>query len=92
MAREIKGQWIVHSETGKVEGDGNCQLIERLITSELKQVAIDSSGWSTLYLNERTKEYWELYYPHGEMHGGGPPSLRLVDAEQKERFARWPMF
>jgi hypothetical protein len=25
---------------------------------------------------------WELFYPHGDLHGGGPESLRLIDATQ----------
>ena len=90
LAKEIKGQWISNPKTGKVEGDENCQLIERLISGELTRVATDLSGWSTLYRNKNGKEYWELYYPHSEMHGGGPPSLRLIEGDSDTRKSRWP--
>lgn len=48
----------------------------------LVKVANDESGWDTLYVDPTTKVYWELTYPHSEVHGGGPRSLKIVSGEQ----------
>ena len=39
----------------------------------------DASGWLTLYRDPVTEQLWELDYPHGERHGGGPRLLTQVD-------------
>ena len=54
--------------------------------STLHKVGHDSSGWNTLYRDPVTNDFWEVMYPHGEMHGGGPRMLRpilIADARAK---------
>ena len=53
--------------------------IEALITTHLRAVVTTSDGWDRLYLDPDDGRLWELTYPHGEMHGGGPPELREID-------------
>ncbi|HET9057246.1 MAG TPA: Imm27 family immunity protein [Chitinophagaceae bacterium] len=45
----------------------------------LKKVEVDKVNWKVYYLDEKTNEKWVEEYPHSEMHGGGPPQLRLLD-------------
>jgi len=40
----------------------------------------------TLYRDPDDGRYWERTYPQSELHGGGPPELRVLateDARQK---------
>jgi hypothetical protein len=43
-------------------------------------VAIDESGWLTLYLDPEDGRFWEESFESSEMHGGGPPTLRIISA------------
>ncbi len=81
----IVGKWIV--QDGKVIGDDNYEEIKRMKESELIKIADRDGGWTILYRNKNKNNYWELTYPQGEMHGGGPPSLELLnEVEIKERY------
>ena len=42
----------------------------------------DTSGWCTLYRNPGTMILFELVYPQGEMHGGGPRELRPISGDE----------
>lgn len=75
---ELVGQWI--ESDGKVQADAVCHRIERL-TGEILEVVQDhpkAGGWRRLFCDTADGRYWERYYPQGEMHGGGPPALRLM--------------
>ena len=37
-----------------------------------------ASVWDTLFRDPRDGRLWEKIYPMSEMHGGGPPTLRLL--------------
>ena len=76
---ELTGNWLV--EGGSVVADDVCRRIEWLLQSRLERLAADSSGWETLYRDPRDGRLWEHTYPQGEMHGGGPPQLRVVSPE-----------
>ena len=52
--------------------------VETYISLNLVKVAIDQSGWNTLYLNTIINQYWVLTYPNSEMHSGGQPQLQQV--------------
>jgi hypothetical protein len=43
---------------------------------------IFSVNWEILYQDPEDYRYWELTYPHGEYHGGGPPLLRYLTDEE----------
>lgn len=78
--REIRGRWSTAG--GKVEEDANCQRIDQLVTSALREIARDSSGWDVLYIDPADGRHWELTYPESDLHGGGPPMLRFLTAEE----------
>lgn len=46
----------------------------------LEKVKTDSDGWEVYYIDKNNGEKWIAEYPYAEMHGGGPPQLRLIDA------------
>lgn len=67
---------------GRPEGNEGCRRIEELVRHGLREMARDSSGWDVLYLDPDDGRLWELTYPHSEMHGGGPPLLRVITSEK----------
>lgn len=80
MANEtyIKGNWVVDCEG--THNDDNAERINFLIENVLEEIAIhpEYGGWETLYRDPDDGRYWEKVYEQGEMHGGGPPSLRYI--------------
>ena len=86
---ELIGEWI--HEGGRVRGNDASERIQWLISEVLTLVGVDekSGGWDKLYRDAADGRCWLLTYPQSEMHGGGPPVLkllRLTDEEVKERF------
>jgi len=75
----ITGAWVTSRPT--VVDDAACHRIDALISSYLQKVAVDPTGWETLYRDPRDLRLWEHTYPHGEMHGGGPPQLRVMELD-----------
>ena len=67
--------------------DAVTERIQALIASHLHKVAVSDDGWSTLYQDPTDGRYWEHYYLHGEVQGGGSPALRNIsELEAEERF------
>ncbi len=77
---DLTGQWRL--DAGKMVADDTCRRIQELITKQLVKVAVDSSGWHTLYRDPQDSRLWEHSYPQGEMQGGGPPKLSCISAER----------
>jgi Immunity protein 27 len=77
---DLLGKWQIVG--GEVVADDTCKRIQHLISSYLIQAAIDKSGWEKLFKDPQDGRYWELTYPQGEMHGGGPPRLTCLSLEQ----------
>ena len=75
----ITGAWVTSGS--RVVGDAACQRIDALIDSYLQKIASDAMGWETLFRDPRDSRLWEHTYPHSEMHGGGPPQLRVIEPE-----------
>ena len=77
---ELIGNWIKNGSA--VVGDPTEVRISRLIANDLQKVAVgpESGGWETLYRDPADGRYWELTYPRGEMHGGGPKRLTNLPA------------
>ena len=73
---ELVGEWVQH-QSGVVS-DHTCNRIEWLVAQLLERMAADSSGWDTLLRDPRDGRLWERTFPKSEMHGGGPPTLRLL--------------
>lgn len=81
---EIVGGWKVSDR--RVLADDACMRIESLVASHLRLVGHDASGWYTLFRDPDDGRLWERWYPHSEMHGGGPPALRAISAaDARER-------
>jgi hypothetical protein len=78
----IVGNFVEHD--GKTLWDQTAQRIFELTKSYLRKIAVSASGWETLYLDEMDGRYWEYFHPQAEMHGGGPPALRLLSDEQTQ--------
>jgi hypothetical protein len=78
----IVGRWI--AKDGKVVRNRECQIIDHLIKYDLLRVDEREGGWAVLFQDPTDGVFWELTYPQGEMHGGGPPTLteHLADEVQ----------
>lgn len=70
----VVGAWV-----GSV-ADDSARRVEWLTSVRLERVA--EGNWTALYRDPKDDRLWELYYPLGEMHGGGPPALRLLGREE----------
>jgi len=77
---ELVGQWL--SKGPRIIRDAICERIERLIAEYLVSLGTDESGWDALYRDPVTGRLWELTWPRSDQHGGGPPRLRLVHADE----------
>lgn len=67
--------------------DDTCDRIEKLTSIYLLKISQDESGWERLYQDTEDKRYWELTYPHSEMHCGGP--LRLTNISNTEAHRKY---
>ena len=72
----LVGSWIKRG--GSVVADGIELEIERILRDELRHIAYSDDGWEQLLLDKVVDEYWELTFPEGELHGGGPRMLSPV--------------
>ena len=55
--------------------------IATLIKSYLIKLATTPDGWTVLYRDPKDNRHWELSYPQGEQHGGGPAVLTCMSEE-----------
>ena len=76
---QLVGSWKV--ENGRTVEDDVCRQIRSAIKTNLHLIATSADGWERLYQDFNDGRYWELFYPDGEMQGGGPPGLRLAGAD-----------
>jgi hypothetical protein len=77
---ELVGQWL--SSAGRVMADVVCDRIDYLIQDVFNRLAVDASGWLTLYRDPVDGRYWELSYPSSDESGGGAPRLRMLTYEE----------
>jgi hypothetical protein len=77
--RELRGRWI--ERDNKIEADKTCRRIEWLIANTLERLRVDPTGWNTVYRDPKDGRFWELTYPESSSHGGGPPTLIVVDGD-----------
>ena len=76
----LAGKWV---EVGdKVVADDVCVRIQSLVASGLTCLGADASGWEQLFRDSRDGRLWELTYPQGELHGGGPPCLTCIGQDE----------
>jgi hypothetical protein len=75
---ELVGNWVREPD-GSIRSDHVEERIQWLIARRLIKIASDQSGWDTLYDDPTDGRLWELAFPSGELHGGGPRRLRVID-------------
>lgn len=80
---KISGSWI-ETEEG-VSKDETCNRIEYLTKHYLEKLAIDETGWEILYRDPIDDRLWVKSFPQSEMHGGGPPELQVIEAEEAQK-------
>jgi len=72
---------------GKVVEDASLARIKWLVQEVFREVAKDERHWRTLYKDPDSGEFWELDYPHAEMHGGGPQRVtRITPQDARQRY------
>jgi Immunity protein 27 len=78
----LTGSWVAQNDN--VHGDAICERIKWLLAHHLQKIADSTQwgAWETLYRDPHDGRYWERTYPQGELHGGGPPELRVLTTEQ----------
>jgi hypothetical protein len=74
----LVGRWT-WTPSGLVEDDV-AMRIRAMLEGALVRVA--GTDWEALYRDPRDGRLWELRYPQSEMHGGGPPTLRVIDRDR----------
>ena len=80
---QLVGSWV--TEGHSVVADDVCRRIEKLTHSHLVKIAL--GNWTILYQDSNDLRYWELSYPQGHLHGGGPPALtHLSNAVAHSRY------
>jgi hypothetical protein len=79
----LTGQWLLRD--GRVVEDEVSERIRALTKSYLVKIGDDASGWETLYRDPNDGRYWERTYPQSELHGGGPPQLRHLTAQEAKQ-------
>lgn len=85
---ELVGQWVLHE--GKMIPDEVTRRIQSLVSTHLQAKATGSDGWTKLFRDPEDGRYWEMSYPHGDWHGGGPPALTCLSAtEVRQRYPDW---
>ncbi|AMR32540.1 hypothetical protein A0256_14465 [Mucilaginibacter sp. PAMC 26640] len=82
---KITGHWTF--DGSKMIADDECKRIDSLRSHYLKYVSADPTCWLKLYQDPGDGRYWQLQFEHGEMQGGGPPSLILLsELEAKDKY------
>ena len=65
--------------------DASLLRIRAVVATRLEKIADSGGGWETLFRDRANGQLWERFYPFGEMQGGGPESLRLIDMDSAEQ-------
>lgn len=74
--RVLAGSWV--EENGVRTLDDVDRRIFWLVTRRLLPRGIVHGGWEQLYQDPRDGRYWELSFPEGSLHGGGPRRLECI--------------
>ena len=75
----LSGSWT--ESAARSVHDHVDQRILWLVTRRLVLVASAEAGWRQLYRDPRDGRLWELTFPHGSLHGGGPRRLSVLSRE-----------
>ena len=80
---ELQGQWT--KVEGKIIADSVCDRIAARVSDHLIGIGERRSGWKTLFQDPVDGRFWERVHSQSELHGGGPPTLRVIDALKAHR-------
>jgi hypothetical protein len=80
---ELVERW--ERRDGRFVAGATGERIHQLTTEYLTFVRADASGWERLFRDPKDGRYWELTFPHGEMHGGGPRKPCVISEEEASR-------
>ena len=81
----LEGSWLFDGI--QVKPDKTCARIEGMI-QQFKRLTSRDEGWTVLYVDSLSGDFWELSYPQSNLHGGGPPRLERRSADEVS--ARYP--
>ncbi len=82
---ELVGSWTEHR--GATSHDSVDERIFWLVSRRLIARGSANGGWDQLYLDPRDGRLWELTFPHGSLHGGGPRRLAVIgEAEARAKY------
>jgi hypothetical protein len=81
----LAGSWT-EPERGSVHDQVDRRILW-LVSHRLTLLGVAEGGWRQLYRDPRDGRLWELTFPHGSLHGGGP--RRLVHVEEAAARARY---
>jgi hypothetical protein len=86
---EFVGAWV--KAEGRVVGDETCKRIEALVRGTLQHVADHPTdgAWQSLFRDPADGRLWERTYPHGDWHGGGPPTIRFITEAEARGVYAW---
>ena len=73
--RLLDGAWTNGPGSAHDEVD---RRIFWLVTRRLTLLGVAEGGWRQLYRDPRDGRVWELTFPRGSLHGGGPRRLENV--------------
>ncbi len=78
----LTGKWLTNG--GGLHSDETCLRIDWLVTDVLKKIAVSKQwgAWEILFQDPKDGRYWEKVYPESNMHGGGPPALKMLSLEE----------
>ena len=86
--RRLVGGWSEHAGVRTL--DQVDRRIFWLVTRRLIARGQAHHGWEQLYQDPRDGRYWELTFPEGSLHGGGPRRLACIDEEHAREKYRLP--
>jgi hypothetical protein len=78
--RQLTGAW--HDVHEGVLGDEVDRRIFWLVRHRLRPRGSANGGWDQLFVDPRDGRLWELTFPQGSLHGGGPRQLTHLGAEE----------
>jgi hypothetical protein len=74
----LAGAWV-ESGDGRTLDDVDRRILW-LVSRRLTLLGVAEGGWRQLYRDPRDARLWELTFPQGSLHGGGPRRLECVAA------------
>ena len=76
----LSGSWT-EPGAGSVHDDVDRRILW-LVSRRLTLLEVAEGGWRQLYRDPRDGRLWELSFPHGSLHGGGPRRLARITREE----------